>query len=248
MHTLNFIFTLAPKGFNSFDMRFKISTLIVLIALLSNANISAQNQVYPVQVTGSLIPPHSLDLKVYGTDRNMDLSFNALLKDPTQAFLSVVPRITIEQSGSEIYGTDPNFFGGQLLLSQFENQTIDGLFLNKYLSNAALSGKGGQGMGSVEIPEGFNQVCLQFYGVERSVAVSNKFCVSGNFRLNQPPQIIKPAFNEKIKIPPVQSTIFSWQPMHLGSGNNPGMVEYTFEIVELPIGVMNANDVFESCT
>lgn len=86
MHTLNFIFTLAPKGFNSFDMRFKISTLIVLIALLSNANISAQNQVYPVQVTGSLIPPHSLDLKVYGTDRNMDLSFNALLKDPTQAF------------------------------------------------------------------------------------------------------------------------------------------------------------------
>ena len=227
-------------------MSFKISTLIVLITLLSNTNISAQNQVYPVQVTGSLIPPHSLDLKVYGTDRNMDLSFNALLKDPTQAFLSVVPRITIEQSGTEIYGTDPNFFGEQLLLSQFENQTIDGIYLSNYLSNAALSGKGGLGMGSVEIPEGFNQVCLQFYGVDRNVAVSNKFCVSGNFRLNQPPQIVKPAFNEKIKIPPVQSTIFSWQPMHLGSGNNPGMVEYTFEMVELPIGVMNANDVFES--
>jgi len=209
-------------------------------------DISAQTQVYPVQVTGSLIPPHSLDLKVYGTDRSTDLSFNALLKDPTQAFLSVVPRITIEQSGTVIYGTDPNFVGEQLILSQFENQTIDGVFLNKYLSNAALSGIGGQGMGSVEIPEGFNQVCLQFYGVVRNVAVSNKFCVSGNFRLNQPPQIVKPAFNEKIKIPPVQSTIFSWQPMHLGSGNNPGLVEYTFEIVELPMGVMNANDVFET--
>ncbi|MBK9722607.1 MAG: hypothetical protein IPO78_13465 [Saprospiraceae bacterium] len=40
--------------------------------------------------------------------------------------------------------------------------------------------------------------------------------------------------------------IFSWQPMHIGSGNNPGAVEYLFELVELPQGVMNANDAFES--
>ena len=47
-------------------------------------------------------------------------------------------------------------------------------------------------------------------------------------------------------MPAVQNMIFSWMPMHLSSGNNPGAVEYFFEMVELPSGYMNANDVFES--
>ena len=232
--------------FNPFNMRFRISIFCAILSLFITQYSFAQTQVYPVQVTGSMRPPNSLDLKVYANDRSSDLTFSVLLKDPTQDLLSVVPRITIEQNGTEIYVTDPNYPGKPLVLNQFESTPIDGIYLNEYLSNAALSGKSGFGMGSVDIPEGFNQGCLQFYGVERSVAVSNKFCLSGNFRLNQPPQIIKPAYNEKIKMPPVQSTIFSWQPMHLGSGNNPGLVEYTFEMVELPEGTVNANDVFET--
>lgn len=208
--------------------------------------ISAQKDAWPVQVNGSMLPPHSLNLKVYGLERSGDLTFQLLLKDPVEANLYVRPVISIEQNGSVIYQTDPNFGGEPILLSQFEQMLLNGSALEKYLSNTALIGAGANSTGSVDIPEGFNQICLQLYGVERNVPVSNKFCISGNFRLNQPPQIVKPTFNEKIKMAPVQNMIFSWQAMHLGSGNNPGPVEYLFEIVELPIGVMNANDVFES--
>lgn len=209
-------------------------------------SLTAQNNIWPVQVTGVLVPPHSLDLKAYSTDRVNDLSFQVFLKDPVEQSLQVRPVLTIEQNGTILYQTDMNFAGEIVTLTQFEPFMLDGTILNRYLSSEALTGRAGQGRGASLIPEGFNQICLQMYGVERSVPVSNKFCVSGNFRLNQPPQIIKPSFNEKIKMPPVQNMIFSWMPMHLGSGNNPGAVDYLFELVALPQGVMNANDVFDS--
>ena len=219
---------------------------VIFTILFFAVNLIAQKDVWPVQISGSMTPPHSLNLQVYGFERTEDLSFQLLLKDPVEANLLVRPVITIEQNGNIIYQTDPNFGGDPILLSQFEQMMINGSVLQKYLSNTALIGAKVNSTGSVEVPEGFNQICLQLYGVDRDVPVSNKFCISGNFRLNQPPQIVKPAFNEKIKMPLVQNMIFSWQAMHLGSGNNPGPVEYTFELVELPMGVMNANDAFES--
>lgn len=219
---------------------------LYLTFFLFICSLTAQNTIWPVQVTGALVPPHSLDLKVYGTDRVNDLNFQVFLKDPVEQSLQVRPVLTIEQNGTILYQTDMNFNGDILTLTQFEPFVLDGTILNRYLSSEALTGRAEQGRGATLIPEGFNQICLQMYGVERSVPVSNKFCVAGNFRLNQPPQIIKPAFNEKIKMPEVQNMIFSWMPMHLGSGNNPGAVDYFFELVALPQGVMNANDFFDS--
>ncbi len=218
---------------------------LFFIFLIQTAGIYSQ-QVWPVQVTGSIIPPHSLDLKVYGNDRSTDLNFQVLLNDPEELALQVIPILTIEQNGNVIYQTDMNYSANPITLNQFSSYLLDGAALNQYLSAEALSGNNGIGKGATLIPEGFTQVCLQMYGVDRTVPVSNKFCVSGNFRLNQPPQIIKPAFNEKIKMPPAQNMLFSWMPMHLSSGNNPGAVEYFFEMVELPMAVMNANDAFES--
>lgn len=218
---------------------------LIFIFLIQTAGIYSQ-QVWPVQVTGSIIPPHSLDLKVYGNDRSTDLNFQVLLNDPEELALQVIPILTIEQNGNVIYQTDMNYSANPITLNQFTSYLLDGAALNQYLSAEALSGNNGIGKGATLIPEGFNQICLQMYGVDRTVPVSNKFCVSGNFRLNQAPQLIKPSFNDIIKMPPVQNMIFSWMPMHLSSGNNPGAVEYVFELVELPIGVMNANDVFES--
>lgn len=221
-----------------------ISTLFICCSFLTG--LSAQMEVWPVQLTGSMLPPYSLDLKVYGEDRAGDLTFQAQLNDPEQQTLMVKPVLTIEQNGSVLYQTDLNYAGQPIMLSQFEPIALDGTALNSYLANIALTGVTPGSKGSIIIPEGFNQVCLQLYGVDRQVPVSNKFCLSGNFRLNQPPQLVLPAFNEKIKMPATQTMLFTWQPMHLGSGNNPGVVEYTFEIVELPMGVMNADDVFES--
>lgn len=207
---------------------------------------AAQTSVWPVQVTGSMMPPHSLDLKVYGIDRINDMNFQVQLNDPDELTLQVIPILTIEQNGNVIYQTDMNSIINPILLNQFISYNLDGAALNQYLSAEALTGRNGIGTGSTLVPEGFTQICLQMYGVDRLTPVSNKFCVSGNFRLNQPPQILKPAFNEKIKMPPVQNMIFSWMPMHLSSGNSPGAVEYFFELVELPVGVMNANDAFET--
>lgn len=206
----------------------------------------AQTEVWPVQITGFMLPPHSLDLKVYGIDRPDDINFQVLLNDPDELSLQVIPVVTVEQNGNVIYRTDMNASIQPIVLNQFVAYNIGGEALDQYLANDALTGNNGIGRGSTMVPEGFTQICLQMYGVDRVVPVSNKFCISANFRLNQSPQLIKPAFNEKIKMPPVQNMIFSWMPMHLNSGNNPGPVEYLFELVELPLGVMNANDAFES--
>lgn len=220
--------------------------IVFLFTILNILPAFSQNEIWPVQVSGTMLPPHSLNLKVYGVDRTSDLVFNAQLRDPAQGAIYVKPRVTIEQNGTILNQTDPNLIDEPVLLSQFENKVLDGGFLSKYLSNFAMAGYGGQGQGSIDVPEGFNQICIQMYGIDRDVPVSNKFCVSGNFRLNQPPQITKPYFNEKIAFKENQNLLFSWTPMHIGSGNNPGPVEYDFELVELPLGVMNANDVFES--
>jgi hypothetical protein len=217
-----------------------------LIVAIYFFNIAAGQQAWPVQVTGSMVPPHSLNLGVYGAERTQDLTFNALLKDPVEASLQVRLSLSIEQNGNIIYQTDPNYVGMPMTLNQFQNMVLDGNVLRSYLNKDALTGTNRTGTGSLEIPEGFSQICLQVYGLERNVPVSNKFCVSGNFRLNQPPQAVKPACGEKIKMPETQNMIFNWQPMHLGSPNSPGAVEYDFELVQLPQGTFNANDVFDS--
>lgn len=180
-------------------MKRTIFQLALILSILAYNNGNAQTDVWPVQVSGSMLPPHSLNLKVYGTDRTEDLSFNVMLRDPIQPSLWVKPVITIEQNGSVVYQTDPNFAGKPILLSQFESMIVNGSLLGEYLSNVAMIGTTPSSVGSIKVPEGFNQICLQMYGVDRYVPVSNKFCISGNFRLSLPPRIVKPAFNETIK-------------------------------------------------
>jgi len=222
--------------------RFIITAVISIGYLIT----SMAQQVWPIKVTGALVPPHSLNLGVYGAERTQDLTFNAILIDPVQASLQVRLSLSIEQNGNVIYQTDPNYLGMPITLSQFQNVLIDGNALRSYLTPQALTGARGVGKGSLEIPEGFNQICMQLYGVDKNVPLSNKFCMSGNFRLNQPPIFVKPACGEKIKMAPTQNMIFNWNAMHLGSANSPGAVEYEYELVQLPQGTFNANDAFDS--
>ncbi|MBK9722608.1 MAG: hypothetical protein IPO78_13470 [Saprospiraceae bacterium] len=78
-----------------------------------------------------------------------------------------------------------NFASVPIKLLQFEQYTLDGSVLSAYLSNDALTGKNSEGRGSVILPEGLLDICIQMYGVDRVVPVSNKFCITSNFRLNQ---------------------------------------------------------------
>ena len=64
--------------FNPFNMRFRISIFCAIISLFITQYSFAQTQVYPVQVTGSMRPPNSLDLKVYANDRSSDLTLSLI--------------------------------------------------------------------------------------------------------------------------------------------------------------------------
>lgn len=222
-----------------------LHTFLILIFSLIGTSLAAQ-QVWPVQVTGSMIPPRSLDLSVYGNERAQDLFFNVLLNDPTQATLQTRLQLSIENNGQVLYQTDPNFAPTPILLSQFQMQELNGSFLQQYLRPNSLVGANNTGIGTVEIPEGFNQICVEIYGIDRNVPVSNKFCVQGSFQLNQAPQLLLPACNDRKEMPATQNMTFNWAPMHLGSANAPGAVEYEFELVQLPDGTYNANDAFEN--
>lgn len=198
-----------------------------------------------VSVTGALLPPQSLDLSVYGTDRTQDLFFSATLNDPTLAAVQARLHLSVEQNGKVIYQTDPNFLPTPINLQQFQQVQLDGGLLQEYLRPENLTGARGTGMGATEIPEGFNQICVQVFEFNGNVPISNKFCLQANFQLNQAPQIVFPEFNTQIPYPETQNLTFSWSPMHLGSGNTPPAVEYEFELVQLPDGYFNANDAFE---
>ncbi len=219
--------------------------LTILFLVFTSIHLLGQ-QVWPVQITGSMIPPRSLDLGVYSLERSQDLSFNVTLNDPVQASLPVQLRLTIESNNQVIYKTDPNFIGTNITLSQFQQQLLDGIALQPYLTPSALVGATNDGMGSLEIPEGFNKICLEVYGIDRNVPISRKYCVQGSFQLNQPPQLSLPACEAQMEYPETQNLIFNWTPMHIGSSNSPMPVEYQFELVRLPDGVTNANDAFET--
>jgi len=219
--------------------------LSILFLVFTSIHLFGQ-QVWPVQVTGFMIPPRSLDLGVYTMERSQDLGFNVTLNDPIQASLPVQLSLSIENNNNLIYKTDPNFSGPNITLSQFQQLAIDGIALQPYLSPSALVGATNNGMGSLEIPEGFNKVCLEVYGIDRNVPLSKKFCVQGSFQLNQTPLLSLPSCDAQMEYPETQNLIFNWTPMHIGSSNSPSPVEYQFELVRLPDGVTNANDAFET--
>ncbi len=227
--------------------RMNISRLLVifLCSIYISETVEAQ-QVWPVRLTGAMIPPRSLDLDVYKVDRPQDLFFNATFNDPVRPSIDVRLKLSIERNGQVIYETDPNFSPPPITLNQFQLLTIDGTVLSPYLAPGALVGVDDMGTGSLEIPEGFNSICLEAYGVDRNVPLSQKFCISGSFQLNQPPQLILPACGAQMEILPSQNITFNWAPMHLGSSNSPQPVEYLFELVELPEGTTNVFDAFES--
>ena len=226
-------------------MKSNFKHLITLCAFLAGIPLWSQ-QLFPVQVNGVLVPPRALNINVYSTDRSQDLTYFATLVDRDEPFLDVRLRVTIESSGRVIYRTDPNFKGPIINLRQFQPFTIRGSDLAPYLTPSALVGQGDQGQGSVEVPEGFNRICLEVMGVVREVPLSNKFCVQGNFKLNQVPFLIKPVCGSRTVMPVMQNLLFNWRAMHRGSSNNPGPVEYEFTLVELPPGTSNINDAFEA--
>ncbi len=223
-------------------MKRHLSLAILTIVTLIQLN---GQQVYPVNLTGIMIPPNSLDMSVYTQERTQDLIFNAILNDPVELYRDVKLRMTIRNNGQDLFVTDPNLAVPPIRLNQFQMETFDGFALQPYLSAYSFVGTSG-GFGSLILPEGVNDICLEVIDIERNIPISRKACQLGGFFLNRPPQLLLPACGEEMPFPETQNLLFNWTPMHLGSGNPPGAIEYTFELVELLPGIVDPNDGFES--
>ncbi|MCB9037138.1 MAG: hypothetical protein H6557_11005 [Lewinellaceae bacterium] len=223
-----------------------MNALARLIAIFLFAGVpwlGAQNQ-YPVDVSGIAVPPYSLNLEEYATIRPDGLVFFLTLNDPVEPFRDVVLRLTIFSDGEEIMFTDPNFQQLPIRLNQFQTEIFDGARLAPWLQGKFLAGsRGGRG-GSI-LPQGANRICLEVIDVQRNVPISDRYCLSGNFRLSLPPQLRLPANRSDIPQSQASSLLFNWTPKHLISGNPPGPVAYTFTLVEVLPGIANPNDAFE---
>lgn len=221
----------------------KISSLLICLCITTY---SIGQQVWPVQISGTMIGANSLDFSVYKSERANDIMFNVLFNDPVEPMLPVTLKLTIENSSGVLYQTDPNFFGPVINLTQGMMTAITGADLAPYLSPMALVGYNMTGMGAIEIPEGRYNICLEVIDQLRTIPVSNKFCINRNFELNQVPRLLYPSCASLIEKPQTQNFLFRWSPQHLGSSNSPVPVDYTLEIVQLPQGTTNANDAFDS--
>jgi hypothetical protein len=220
------------------------SRLLPIFTFLFFAKTAFAQQVYPVSLTGLLIPPHSLDLSVYGTQRTQDLVFTAALTDPIEPYRDTRLKLYIENNGQTLYTTDPNYGFQPLRLNKNQPVTLDGFALQPYLQPEALIGAAGQGQGSVIIPEGLNRLCLEVIDLERNVPISRKTCVTGGFFLNEPPILQTPYCGSNVPESDFLNQTFTWTPLHNGSGNSPAPVEYLFQLVQLQPGV-DPNDGFD---
>jgi hypothetical protein len=220
------------------------SRLLPIFTFLFFANTAFAQQVYPVSLTGLLIPPHSLDLSVYGTQRAQDLVFTAALTDPIEPYRDTRLKLYVENNGQTLYTTDPNYGFQPIRLNRNQPVTLDGFALQPYLQPEALIGAAGQGQGSVIIPEGLNRLCLEVIDLERNVPISRKTCVTGGFFLNEPPILQTPYCGSNVPESDFLNQTFTWTPLHNGSGNSPAPVEYLFQLVQLQPGV-DPNDGFD---
>ena len=217
--------------------------LILVLFCLSIQSLWAQ-QVFPVKINGTWLPPYSSLLSDYAADKSQDLMFTVLLNDPVEVSRDVRFRLTIENDGREIMITNPNFLPQPMTLHQFTPELITGAEIAEYLQVQNLVGTRGRNSSNF-LPEGFNRICLEVIDYQRGVPISAKACVSGFFRPIEAPILEIPTCHKIIPPSPTQNMLFRWLPRHIGQPNAPAVVEYEFTLVELLPGIGDPNDGFE---
>lgn len=226
----------------------KNTTIAILFAIASFLfalpNQGFAQQVFPVLVNGSLVPPHSLAIEDYAFDKSEDIMFFVTLNDPIEQMRAVRFRLTIMSDGQDILVTNPNFLPPPIILEKDIMQMINGADLAAYFNPLNLVRVDGGGAGNGLLPSGFNSFCLEVIDVEREVPISDKFCASGIFELAQPPILNTPFCHADISIEDTPNMLFSWTAMHQLSLNQPTSVEYEFTLIKLLPGVADPNDGF----
>ncbi len=222
----------------------KLHTFTIVLILSFIGNCLFAQQVFPVNATAALLPPHSLVLSDYANERSQDMLFTVTLNDPVEPTRDVYFKLTVKHNGQDIMVTDPNFVPMPMQLSQFTPELITGSELAPYLQSHALIRTNG-GDGSTSLPEGFNKICLEVIDLQRGIPISNQACASGFFQELETPIPELPACGLEIPYSETQNFMFRWLPRHFGLPNAPAMVEYEFTLVELLPGTLDPNDGFD---
>ncbi|WOC40026.1 hypothetical protein [Polaribacter sp. HL-MS24] len=199
-----------------------ITLLFLTFSLLTSA------QIYPVQVTPQLIPPHSLKLSHYQTTSSEKLFVNLLLSDTQELGRQVRLKMYIEGQGLNIQtldfvaGATPIFLDGGI------NQRLSNLDLRPYFNLNNLLGLSPQQYNQA-LPDGRYNFCFEVYDFLSGQRLSRKSCFPVYLILNDPPILIKPQRGDQIVLKNQLNIFFEWQSRSTTATN----LSYEFEIREL---------------
>ena len=218
------------------------SWILVLWIMIAASSLTAQITA-PVQITGQLIPPHSLRVGDYFNERSSDLMFAVTLVDPVETTRQVQLRLTVQTDGGTVLAT-PAGFAPLLTLDQNIPLMLDGSDLLPYWQN--IQPVNGSGVVPTYLPAGLNGICLEVIDVVSGKVISNRGCAQAFFVLAQPPRLQSPVCDGDIEATETQNILFNWLPMHTGSGALISSVRYEFEMVEMGPAFQNAQDAFNA--
>ena len=217
--------------------------LALVLCLLAGSGFSYAQQVFPVAVTGQLMPPNSLRINDYFTGmRDNDLMFTVMLNDPIQQTRQVKYQLLVESDGGVILRSNLDLAPIVTLDRDFP-EMLTGADLAPYFST--LQNVNGTGI-PLFLPPGLNGFCIEVHDVATDKIISNQGCARGFFNLAQPPILQSPTCDVEIENTETQNLSFNWLPMHNASGNPINDINYQFQLVRIPEGFQNPKDAFDA--
>ena len=221
---------------------FRFSLLLVFYTLYT----AALAQTWPVQATLTLVPPYSVRLSDYAHAASDKLMLHLFLKDLSTEETSVKLRFTLTGPGmmvatrTDFSGPPVSLYGG--MATVLEGADLAEYFLPENLDFSGLSASAFARTG--RLPEGAWRFSVEAVDYYRETTVSNAAGALGWFVLNDPPTVLFPARDEKLKAQDPQNVFFQWAPGHAGSPNAAFSTEYLFQVIELWPADQSPNDAF----
>lgn len=221
--------------------------LLAGMLLLCIVNPALSQTATPINAAISIVLPYSPYLSDYTSPTSEKLILSLLLNDLNEPFYKVRLVFTIEGAGIRIQ-TKPDYRPASINLQsgfqeritadeiapyfQTSNLVFEGITRQQYEKNAAL-------------PEGIYKFSVQVFDANRNIALSNKASASAWMMLNDPPFLISPLCDSKVKVIYPQNIIFQWQ-LRNASPNSFGNTTYHFRLVQVLPENNNPNQAINS--
>lgn len=211
--------------------------LLCLLTLLTGFY-HADAQQYPVTASTQIVPPYSVYLPDYAVPGSDKLRVILVQNDLTVPSYDIRLQVTVEQNGTVIMRSSPNFIPKPLTLSPGIPTIIGGTDLADYLNPANIQYSGGFSREVYEktrsLPEGAYRISFTAYDYRRpQVQVSNTGANVFFFRKNDPPLLNLPICNSRVEKLDPQFLTFNWSSRNSPSPLPGSGTEYVFSLYEV---------------